>query len=287
MKKELKINNLKIGNLYFSDCREITGDELYKINGGKQVENSNEGVANAQPGDTIIRDDHTEITLNQGDIDWAQAHTGSGNTTTQTIQNPVDTNHSTNPINPTGTPTGATTSVSINSFTPVPTGNYEIDNVNQIVSVDINNPQNIIHTFKNDKEVKNYVKSFDKSNNILNFVKLLMNDNSPKIYTVGLTGSVTYTVGSEAVGLGIGLSASAGINFGEYINLDSMQGKYIESGLSIGKYGVSLGIDAVNNSEYQYIEKTTSIGVGAGYLLEGHTRVGITKLFSITEGGKW
>lgn len=41
MKKELKINNLKIGNLYFSDCREITGDDLYKINGGKQVENSN------------------------------------------------------------------------------------------------------------------------------------------------------------------------------------------------------------------------------------------------------
>ena len=42
-------------NFDFSDCREITGDELYKINGGKQVENSNEGVANAQPGDTIIR----------------------------------------------------------------------------------------------------------------------------------------------------------------------------------------------------------------------------------------
>ena len=42
-------------NFDFSDYREITGDELYKINGGKQVENSNEGVANAQPGDTIIR----------------------------------------------------------------------------------------------------------------------------------------------------------------------------------------------------------------------------------------
>lgn len=64
-------------NFDFSDCREITGDELYKINGGKQVENSNEGVASAQPGDTIIRDDHTEITLNQGDINWAQAHCNS------------------------------------------------------------------------------------------------------------------------------------------------------------------------------------------------------------------
>lgn len=53
MKKELKINNLKIENLFFSDCREITGNELYTINGGKQVENLNEGVANAQPGDTI------------------------------------------------------------------------------------------------------------------------------------------------------------------------------------------------------------------------------------------
>lgn len=98
-------------NLDFSDCREITDDELFKINGGKQVENSNEGVANAQPGDTIIRDDKTEITLNQGDIDWAQAHMGNGNNSTQTIQNPVDTNNSTNPINPTGTPAGATPSV--------------------------------------------------------------------------------------------------------------------------------------------------------------------------------
>ena len=32
-------------NFDFSDYREITGDEVYTINGGKQVENSNEAYA--------------------------------------------------------------------------------------------------------------------------------------------------------------------------------------------------------------------------------------------------
>ena len=64
----------------FSDCREITGEELYLINGGERVENSNEAVANAQVGDTVERKDGTEVTITQGDIDWAQAHTGTGGT---------------------------------------------------------------------------------------------------------------------------------------------------------------------------------------------------------------
>ncbi|MBO4858821.1 MAG: hypothetical protein J5527_09925 [Treponema sp.] len=62
----------------FSDCREITGEELYQINGGERVENSNEAVANAQVGDTVERNDGTVWTITQGDIDWAKEHTGTG-----------------------------------------------------------------------------------------------------------------------------------------------------------------------------------------------------------------
>ena len=104
----------EIEKYHFSDCHEITGDELYRINGGKQVKNSNEGVANAQPGDTIIRDDHTEITLNQGDIDWAQAHTGNGNTTTQTSSDSINNIPSSNS---TGTQS-ITSETSAQVFTP-------------------------------------------------------------------------------------------------------------------------------------------------------------------------
>lgn len=41
MKKRLGI----FDNCDFLDCSEINGDELFKINGGKQVENSNEAYA--------------------------------------------------------------------------------------------------------------------------------------------------------------------------------------------------------------------------------------------------
>ncbi|MCQ2582686.1 MAG: hypothetical protein MJ160_02160 [Treponema sp.] len=62
----------------FSDyAEEITGDALFKINGGAEVENSHEGVANAQVGDTITRNDGTVVTLNQADIDYAQQQLGT------------------------------------------------------------------------------------------------------------------------------------------------------------------------------------------------------------------
>ena len=64
-------------NYDFSDCHEITGDELFLINGGARVENSNEAVANAKEGDTLVRNDGTEVTLTQGDINWAQKQVGS------------------------------------------------------------------------------------------------------------------------------------------------------------------------------------------------------------------
>ena len=60
--------------------RELTEDELYIINGGAQIENSNEAVANAQVGDTLTRKDNTTVTITQGDIDWAKKQiAGSSN----------------------------------------------------------------------------------------------------------------------------------------------------------------------------------------------------------------
>ena len=62
----------------FSDYAEgITGNALFKINGGAEVENSHEGVAGAKPGDTITRIDGTVVTLKQADIDYANAQLGN------------------------------------------------------------------------------------------------------------------------------------------------------------------------------------------------------------------
>ena len=62
----------------FSDyAEEITGDALFKINGGAEVENSHEGVAGAKPGDTITRKNGDVIVLKQADIDYAKAQLGN------------------------------------------------------------------------------------------------------------------------------------------------------------------------------------------------------------------
>ena len=57
----------------FSDyAEEITGNALFKITGGAQIENSVEAQANARVGDTLTRNDGTTVTLTQGDINWAK-----------------------------------------------------------------------------------------------------------------------------------------------------------------------------------------------------------------------
>ena len=62
----------------FSDyAEEITGDAVFKINGGGKVENSHEGVAGAKPGDTITRKNGDVIVLKQADIDYANAQLGN------------------------------------------------------------------------------------------------------------------------------------------------------------------------------------------------------------------
>ena len=82
-----KIQKHKTLDYDFSDyAEEITGNALFKINGGAEVENSHEGVAGAKPGDTITRIDGTVVTLKQADIDYANAqlenngNDGTGNT---------------------------------------------------------------------------------------------------------------------------------------------------------------------------------------------------------------
>ena len=72
-----------IGVYDFSDyAEEITGDALFKINGGAQIENSVEAQANARVGDTLTRNDGTTVTITQGDIDWAKKQVGDSETTT-------------------------------------------------------------------------------------------------------------------------------------------------------------------------------------------------------------
>ena len=87
----------------FSDyAEEITGDALFKINGGAEVENSHEGVAGAKPGDTITRIDGTVVTLKQADIDYANAqlgnngNNGTGNTNGSSGSNNTSISRSTN-----------------------------------------------------------------------------------------------------------------------------------------------------------------------------------------------
>ena len=69
---------------YSSFAREMTEDELLFVNGGAEVENSNEGVANATPGDSITRNDGSSVTLTQADIDYAQNQLNN-NSNVQTI----------------------------------------------------------------------------------------------------------------------------------------------------------------------------------------------------------
>lgn len=78
-----KIQKNKTLDYDFSDyAEEITGNALFKINGGAEIENSNKGVANAKPGDTLTRNDGTTVTITQGDIDWAKKQVGDSETTT-------------------------------------------------------------------------------------------------------------------------------------------------------------------------------------------------------------
>ena len=100
----------------FSDyAEEITGNALFKINGGAEVENSHEGVAGAKPGDTIKKIDGTVVTLKQADIDYANV---------QLENNGNDGTGNTNGSSSAGTPSGDTSSSSTqNDYFELPEAN--------------------------------------------------------------------------------------------------------------------------------------------------------------------
>ncbi len=76
------------------------------------------------------------------------------------------------------------------------------------------------------------------------------------------------------------LSASVSGTFGIFRSLHSMEGNYIESGISGGVLGISFGFDAAINLNKELLGITASIGVGIGPP-EIHTRFGNTVLVPI------
>lgn len=64
-----------------SDRHSDSGSEGHSSDeksGSQRVENTNEAVANAKAGDTIVRNDGSVYTLNEGDIEWAKSHRKEG-----------------------------------------------------------------------------------------------------------------------------------------------------------------------------------------------------------------
>ena len=94
----------KLEDYDLSDYIELTGDILYKINGGAQIENSNEAVAQAQVGDTLERKDGTVVEITQGDIDWANekegASSGDGGSSSSSVIISVSSGSSSTQQNP-------------------------------------------------------------------------------------------------------------------------------------------------------------------------------------------
>ena len=171
------------------DYRELTLEEQYLVNGGEQIENSIEAQANASVGDTVTRDDGSQWTLTQGDINWAQKvmgeRNGSGGNGGSGNGGYSGGPSGPNPSSPSKakSPQQQTTGSSRGSKT-----GYSIDDENKIVSADINDPdaiieafssyyilsdrgyvfeikdgKNHVHTFSDMKYAANYVKSIDKS----------------------------------------------------------------------------------------------------------------------------
>ena len=54
-----------------------SGTSSESESGGHEIENTVEAVANAEVGDTLTRDDGTQVTITEGDITWAQEHCDS------------------------------------------------------------------------------------------------------------------------------------------------------------------------------------------------------------------
>ncbi|MBO4319665.1 MAG: hypothetical protein J5857_04275 [Treponema sp.] len=143
--KKVKYPNLEDYDL--SAYEELKGDILYRINGGKDIENTNDAVANAEVGDKLVRDDGTEVTITQGDITWAREHGGKVNENSSAENNNSSNNNSggnggtstktnNNSSSNTGSSTGgsSTTATSGNNMSGKTNGNAGNTPVNQVVT---------------------------------------------------------------------------------------------------------------------------------------------------------
>ena len=230
-----KIQKHKTLDYDFSDyAEEITGNALFKINGGAEVENSHEGVAGAKPGDTITRKNGDVIVLKQADIDYANAQLGnnvndgtgnaSGNSGTgnnsnsesNNTSNSSSTNNSSSGANNTGTSNTSTSEITLevpeekksNSYA------YAAYMAKQGQAKDEGEPDrykgyNVLGAKSSKAEspsakvVKEKILSpvFVKAINTL--YKSFINDGKKDIYTLGISASGTVTSVSGATGAGV------------------------------------------------------------------------------------
>jgi RHS repeat-associated protein len=127
---------------------------------------------------------------------------------------------------------------------------------------------------------------------------------STRIYTIGVSASVTlgansYSVGfgiyinpmnlseigtytNYSAGLGAGLSGSVATEVGTYTSLEAARGVYYEAGVSVNLpspvkiASPTVGVDIVTDKNFNLIGGTVSYGISLGTSFEGHARVGST-----------
>ncbi len=109
MKKKQCAKRFDSSDFDWTGYTEITGDDLYRINGGAKVENSDAGVAGAKPHDTITRDDGTTVELKEIDIKLAQEKLARQSSSTQTPASAAPAGASTPSTSATKPTTGRTT----------------------------------------------------------------------------------------------------------------------------------------------------------------------------------
>lgn len=113
--------------------------------GPHYIANTNEAVANAKPGDVLIRDDGTEVVINQGDINWAQQHSSThASSNNSTGNSNAGTQSPTTGTIPSGSSTPSNTPVNNNVETkPVKdTNNTDINSTKPTNSNDLHKPSN-------------------------------------------------------------------------------------------------------------------------------------------------
>ncbi len=157
MKKNLRNrNSVNFQNHVLpADCIELTEAELFLVNGGQQVSDSNAAVAGAQVGDTITRENGQTITLNQGDIDYAKAQIGGNGSGEENSSVPEENGASDKEATkiPVYGGTGRTSGMSLNGYPEydyesintaekMPDGIYYLENGKYIATVG-QNPEDI------------------------------------------------------------------------------------------------------------------------------------------------